>query len=107
MGLEARVTEGDDHRFFAGWRSDPFFFDRRGAINNLQFTGDDFFAAKNVCSMVLEVPNSALPPKAIGLWHRSCFHPTDQAKVGCKWSAERGRFNPSWFSDCPLRRVMP
>ena len=31
----------------------------------------------------------------------------DQAKVGCKWSAERGRFNSSWFSDCPLRRIMP
>lgn len=71
MGLEARITEGGDHRFFAGWRSDPFFFDRRGAINNLQFTGDDFFADKNVCSMVLEVPNSALPSKAIGLWHRT------------------------------------
>jgi hypothetical protein len=70
-GLEARITEADDYRFFAGWRSDPFFFDRRGAINNLQFTGDDFFADKNVCSMVLEVPNSALPPKAIGLWHRT------------------------------------
>jgi hypothetical protein len=70
-GLEARITEAGDYRFFAGWRSDPFFFDRRGAINNLQFTGDDFFADKNVCSMVLEVPNSALPPKAIGLWHRT------------------------------------
>src|SRR6516225_10763949 len=73
MGLEAQITEGGDHRFFAGWRSDPFFFDRRGAINNLQFTGNDFFAGKNVCSMVLEVPNSALPPKAIGLWHRTLF----------------------------------
>jgi len=71
MGLEAQITEGGDHRFFAGWRSDPFFFDRRGAINNLQFTGADFFADKNVCSMVLEVPNSALPPKAIRLWHRT------------------------------------
>jgi hypothetical protein len=46
---EARVTEAGDYRFFAGWRSDPFFFDRRGAINNLQFTGDDFFADKNIC----------------------------------------------------------
>ena len=71
MGLEAQITEGGDHRFFAGWRSDPFFFDRRGAINNLQFTGADFFADKNVCSMVLEVPNSALPPKAVRLWHRT------------------------------------
>ena len=71
MGVEARITEGGDHRFFAGWRSDPFFFDRRGAMNNLQFTGGDFFADKNVSSMVVEVPNSALPPKAIGLWHRT------------------------------------
>jgi hypothetical protein len=34
------VTEAGDYRFFAGWRSDPFIFDRRGAVNNLQFTGD-------------------------------------------------------------------
>src|SRR5713226_9444116 len=40
-GREARVREAGDYRFFAGWRSDPFFFDRRGALNNLQFTGDD------------------------------------------------------------------
>jgi hypothetical protein len=70
-GREARVTEAGDYRFFAGWRSDPFFFDRRGALNNLQFTGDDFFADKDVCSIVLEVPNSALGPKEVGLWHRT------------------------------------
>ena len=60
MGRDARVTEAGDYRFFAGWRSDPFFFDTLGALNNLQFTGDDFFADKDVCSIVLEVPNSAL-----------------------------------------------
>ncbi len=54
------MTEVGDYRFFAGWRSDPFFFDRRGAVNNLQLTGDDFFADKNVCSIALELPNSAL-----------------------------------------------
>src|SRR5258707_2748262 len=59
-GLEARVTDAGDYRFYAGRRSDPFFFDRRGAVNNLQFTGDDFFADKDVCSIVLEVPNFAL-----------------------------------------------
>ena len=31
-----------------GWRSDPFFFDTRGAINNFQFTGEDFFAERDV-----------------------------------------------------------
>src|SRR6202043_2206473 len=57
---EAHVTESGDYRFFAGWRSDPFFFDTLGALNNLQFTGVDYFADKDVCSIVLEVPNSAL-----------------------------------------------
>jgi hypothetical protein len=70
-GPEARVTEAGDHRFFAGWRSDPFFFDTRGALNDLQFTGDDFFIDKDVCSIVLEMPNSALGPKRVGLWART------------------------------------
>jgi hypothetical protein len=69
-GSDSRVTEAGDYRFFAGWRSDPFFFDVQGALNNLQFTGDDFFADKDVCSIVLEVPNSALG-KRIGLWART------------------------------------
>jgi len=70
-GRDARVTEAGDHRFFAGWRSDPFFCDVEGAKNNLQFTGDDFFADKDVCSIVLEVPNSALGAKELGLWART------------------------------------
>jgi hypothetical protein len=70
-GRDARVTEAGDHRFFAGWRSDPFFFDTQGVLNDLQFTGDDFFADKDVCSIVLEVPNSALGSKRVGLWART------------------------------------
>jgi hypothetical protein len=68
---EARVTEAGNYRFFAGWRSDPFFFDTMGALNNLRFTGADFFAVKDVCSIVLEVPNSALVPKKMSPWHRT------------------------------------
>jgi hypothetical protein len=68
---EAIVTEAEDYRVFAGWRSDPFFFDTLGALNNLQFTGTDFFIDKDVCSIVLEVPNSALGPGKLGLWHRT------------------------------------
>jgi hypothetical protein len=70
-GRDAQVTEAGDYRFFAGWRSEPFFFDTLGALNNFQFTGQDFFADKDVCSIVLEVPNSALGSKRIGLWHRT------------------------------------
>jgi len=71
MGREARVTEAGDIRFFAGWRSDPFFCDVEGTKNNFQFTSDDFFADKDVCSLVLEIPNSALGAKAVRLWART------------------------------------
>ncbi len=85
MGREPWVTDAGDYRFFAGWRSDPFFFDTQGAINNLQFTGDDFFADKDVCSIVMEVPNSALGRQNLGLWARTLDG------VGGKWiQADRG-----------------
>jgi hypothetical protein len=70
-GRDARVTEAGEYRFFAGWRSDPFFFDTLGILNNLQFTGNDFFADKNVCSIVLEVPNSDLGTQRVSLWART------------------------------------
>src|SRR5262249_25324876 len=60
VGREALVTKAGDYRFFFGWRSDPFFFDANGLFNKMQFTGDDFFADKNVCSIVVELPNSDL-----------------------------------------------
>jgi Domain of unknown function (DUF4331) len=71
LGREARVAEAGDYRLFVGWRSEPFFFDPLGAVNNLQFTGKDFFADKDVCSIVLEVPNSVLGPEEVGLWVRT------------------------------------
>jgi hypothetical protein len=71
VGREALVTRAGDCRFFFGWRSDPFFFDANDLFNKMQFTGDDFFADKNVCSIVLEVPNSALGTNVVGLWART------------------------------------
>jgi hypothetical protein len=70
-GRDARVTDAGEYRFFAGWRSDPFFFDVQGMLNSQQFTGDDFFADKDVCGIVLEVPNSVLPRERLGLWART------------------------------------
>lgn len=84
-GSEARVTEAGVYRFFAGWRSDPFFFDAQGALNNLQFTGTDLFADKDVCSIVLEVPNTELGSRPVGLWHRAIL------SDGATWvQVERG-----------------
>ena len=73
FGAEARITDGEDGvRFFAGFRSDPFFFDLLGFLNGLKFTGLDFFADKNVFGIALEVPNRLLgtDPK-IGVWTRT------------------------------------
>jgi hypothetical protein len=70
-GQDAQVTDAGEYRFFAGWRSDPFFFDAGGLLNNFQFTGDDFFGDKNVCSIALELPNAALGSSRVGLWNRS------------------------------------
>src|SRR5215831_6927208 len=82
---EALVTEVSDLRFFFGWRRDPFFFDVNGNFNHMQFTGDDFFKDKNVCSIVLELPNSELGTKKVGIWARTVD------KTGEGWvQADRG-----------------
>jgi hypothetical protein len=87
MGQETQVTRAGDYRFFAGWRSDPFFFDA-GAFDNFQFTGTDFFADKDICSIALEVPNAALGPTLIGLWARTVIRADGD---GGRWvQAERG-----------------
>lgn len=85
VGREALVTKTGDNRFFFGWRSDPFFFDANGLFNKMQFTRDDFFADKNVCRIVLELPNSALATNVVGLWARTL----DKTREG--WiQADRG-----------------
>jgi hypothetical protein len=85
VGRKALVTEVGDFRFFFGWRSDPFFFDVNGNFNHMQFTGDDFFKDKNVCSIVLELPNSELGTNKVGIWARTA----DKAAEG--WiQADRG-----------------
>jgi hypothetical protein len=71
MGPEARVVQAGEYRFFAGWRSDPFFFDAAGALNDFQFTGDDFFADKDVCGIVLELPKEDLGPREVRIWART------------------------------------
>ena len=99
-GQDARVTEAGNYRFFAGWRSDPFFFDVEGVLNDFQFTGNDFFADKNVCSIALEVPNSDLgPAPGIALWHRTLV-PADRANGG--WvQADRGARPSQSVFFCP------
>lgn len=71
FGSKAVVTESDPYRFFAGIRSDPFFFDLLGFLAGFEFTGSDFFIDKNVFSMVLDVPNRALGTNPnVAIWSR-------------------------------------
>src|SRR6266487_558505 len=72
------ITESGPYKFYAGVRSDPFFFDLLGFLNGFKFTGSDFFVAKNVFSMVLDVPNSALGSNSnIGVWGRVLLPQSD------------------------------
>jgi hypothetical protein len=78
----AIVSEGIAHngvRFFAGFRSDPFFFDLLGFLNGLKFTGSDFFIDKNVFGIALELPNELLGPNPnVGVWVRTLVPMTMQ-----------------------------
>ncbi len=58
----AQITQQNGFQFFAGLRSDPFFFDLVAFLKGFQFTnpGSDFFIDKNVFGIVLDVPNAAL-----------------------------------------------
>jgi hypothetical protein len=80
FGSAPKVTNGKEGtRFFAGIRSDPFFFDLLGFLNGFKFTGADFFADKNVFGIALEVPNKLLGKNSkIGVWARTLVPMTMQ-----------------------------
>ncbi len=73
FGAKAMVTVRGPYKFFAGFRSDPFFFDLVGFLSGFNFTGTDFFAKKNVFGIVLEVPNikGLGPNPQVGVWGRT------------------------------------
>ena len=73
FGANAAITTNGPYRFYAGLRSDPFFFDLLGFIDDFNFVNGDFFADKNVFAIVLEVPNRALgaTPATTSLWART------------------------------------
>jgi len=76
----AVVSTNGDFRFFAGLRSDPFFFDLLGFLAGFKFTGSDFFANLNVFGIVLEVPNreGLGPNRNVGVWARTLIPATMQ-----------------------------
>ena len=71
VGQSAQIAEAGGLRFFAGLRSDAFFFDVEGVLDGFKFTQRDFFADKNVSSIVLDIPNAALGEGKLGIWART------------------------------------
>lgn len=78
FGSSPTVTTSGGYKFFAGRRSDPFFFDLAWFLAGLplprppELPPTDFFVAKNVFGIALEVPNSGLgASSAVGLWART------------------------------------
>lgn len=77
LDAEPTIGEGAGHRVFAGWRSDPFFFDPASAFNGFDFSDSkDFFGDKDVCSVILEVPNSILGAGKVAIWARTASKST-------------------------------
>lgn len=72
FGATPRITTHGPYKFFAGLRSDPFFFDLIGFLDEFDFSFGDFFTKLNVFAIVLEVPNRALGrnPKT-AMWART------------------------------------
>jgi hypothetical protein len=86
--INANVITSGDYKFFAGSRSDAFFFDYEGLANLFDtsggrnftaprlggespWTGVDSHAEDNVFSMVVELPTSELGPNPeINIWGR-------------------------------------
>jgi Domain of unknown function (DUF4331) len=80
LTAEAHVIQGhEDTQFYAGFRSDPFFFDLVGFLHGLQFTGADFFADKNVFGIALDIPSTLLGSNSkVGIWARTRIPATMQ-----------------------------
>jgi hypothetical protein len=73
-GADPLITSGSGGvRFFAGWRSDPAFFDVLACANGMIFRepGDDYFTGRNVYAIVLEVPSQLLGGPRTGIWVRT------------------------------------
>jgi hypothetical protein len=69
---EAKITAQGSYHFFAGLRSEPFFADPDGFVDNMRWTGIDGWAGKNIFGIVLDVPNNDLGPQPqLGIWART------------------------------------
>jgi Domain of unknown function (DUF4331) len=91
FGASPRIVQVGDVKAFAGRRDDPFFFDLAAflGLNGRSFCDGhqtDFFAGRNVSSIVLELPSSLLTSDAshpkIGVWASTTAGDTQIDRMG-------------------------
>ncbi|MEV6973039.1 DUF4331 family protein [Kitasatospora sp. NPDC093806] len=79
FGTTPHVVEAGGYKLSVGLRSDPFFADLEGIVNNFTWTGKDAMGETNVFGIALEVPDADLgPDPAIGVWARVSLHENGQ-----------------------------
>ncbi len=91
---DARITEAGEHRFFAGWRSDPFFFDPVGALNNFQFAATIFSPTRTYAALCWKCPTPRWGAKRLAFGRARS---TARAANGFRPIVARCRRNPSSF----------
>ncbi|WP_327682380.1 DUF4331 family protein [Kitasatospora sp. NBC_00458] len=75
FGPTPHIAEADGRRLSVGLRSDPFFADLEGIVDNFTWTGKDAMAEANVLGIALEVPDSDLgTDPEFGVWARVSLH---------------------------------
>jgi len=77
VGREAIVTKAGDYRFFLRLAERSVLFRRKRQFQSHAVHRDDFFKDKNVCSIVIELPNSALGNNEMGIWARTVDKTSD------------------------------
>lgn len=86
FGPDPQIAKSGPFTFFAGMRSDPFFADLEGILNDFKWTGVDSMADENVFGIVLELPNEVLgSAPEIGVWARVSLY-----RAGKLESMDRG-----------------
>ena len=92
MGVEAQVTQAGDYRFFAGWRSDPFFFDE-GALNHFQLgLGTTSSATRTFAELCFKFPTHLSGAGKVGYGHGSWSG--TRTVAGCRRTGVRGLRKP-------------
>lgn len=86
FGPAPTVVEAGPYLLSVGLRSDPFFADLDGIVDNFQWTGVDWGADKNVFGIVIEAPNAEISTDPeIGVWARVSVRQNGELK-----SVDRG-----------------